>query len=78
MAERVEIPKEHRAIRLLRCRNTNLYFSEEGWTKDLKSAKVFFDAMEAAQACVRHGLVDVQLVLRAQGGEAELFSTPLR
>jgi hypothetical protein len=79
MADRLnETSGKQGVVRLLRCRRTKRYLAEKGWTEDLESAKVFCDVMEAAQACVRHGLVDVELVLRANGGSAELFTTLVR
>ncbi len=55
-----------RVVRFLRCRTTKRYFGEQGWTEDLNSAKAFPGAMEAAQACVRYALANVELVLCAQ------------
>src|SRR5690349_25129107 len=62
-----------RVVRFLRCKTTQRYFAEQGWTVDLNSAKAFPGAMEAAQACVRHGLADVELVLCAQNASGEIF-----
>ncbi len=73
-----ETVKEHRVIRLLRCRRTNRYFREPGWTEDLNLAKAFPCAMEAVLACARHGLSDVELVLRTTSGDADLFTTDMR
>ncbi len=70
--------ERQRVIRLLRCTRTNRYFSGGGWTEHLESAKVFNDVMEVARACVQHGLAEVELVLRAGAGNAELFATPVR
>jgi hypothetical protein len=72
------IVQRQRVVRLLRCKRTNRYFARKGWTEDLDSAMVFSDVMEAAQACVRHGLVDVELVVRANDGGGALFAAPVR
>ncbi len=63
--------------RLLRCRKTQRYFSDTGWTLDLNEAKTFPNQLEAIRECLQHRLADVDLVLRAPGGGADLFSTAL-
>ena len=60
-----------RTVRLLRCSGTNRYFAEKGWTEDLGAARVFSDVMEAAEVCVRYGLVDVELVPRETNSKAQ-------
>lgn len=65
------------ATRLLRCRATGRYWSQEGWTPGFDGAVKFGSEIDAARACVTHGLHDVELVLRAAGG-TEIFSTVMR
>ncbi len=64
--------------RLLRCRKTQRYFSGGGWTAELAQAKTFPSQFEAILDCIQHRLVEVDLVLRAPGDAADLFSTPVR
>ncbi len=78
MAGLIQDRKPHLIDRLLRCRKTNRYFSEGGWTADPRRASVYADEIEAARACVAHGLSEVDLVLRRAGTTAELFATQLR
>ncbi len=64
--------------RLVRHRLTRRYLTEHGWTDSPDNAKVFSDALDAAQACARRGLLDVELALLVGPGTCDLFSTPLR
>ncbi len=65
-------------VRLLRCQKTRRYFTGKGWTEDPKQAKQFTDEFQAAGTCIYHDLHDVELVLRASGGDTDLFTTPIR
>jgi len=38
----------------------------------------FSDVVEAAAACARYGLSDVELALRFEPGASDVFCTPLR
>jgi hypothetical protein len=64
---------------LLRHRATRHYFKNgSGWTADPLEATVFVDCLDALQACIRHGLTDVELALRIGSGTCDFFSTPMR
>ncbi len=78
MAEIIQERKPHTVDRLLRCRKTHNYFSGSGWTEDGSRAAVFESELDAARACVVHGLNNVDLVLRTTGTEVVLFATQLR
>ncbi len=67
-----------RVDRLLRCRKSQRYFGEDGWTSDAAQAKTFPSQLAAVQDCIQHSLVDVELVLRATGSSADLFTCALR
>jgi hypothetical protein len=71
-------PQPGCTVRLLRCRRTNRYFCEGGWTEDATQAKAFMDEMDAVRACLNHSLEEVELVLREPGSDVDLFSTPVR
>ncbi|HEV2208511.1 MAG TPA: hypothetical protein VG167_07020 [Verrucomicrobiae bacterium] len=64
--------------RLLRCRNTHRYFTDNGWTENPADARCFTDLLEAAQICAERGLTDVELTLVAGRGGPELFCTAVR
>ncbi len=64
--------------RLLRCRKSQRYFSEGGWTQEAAQAKTFPNQLAAVQDCIQHGLINVELVLRAPGSSADLFTCSLR
>lgn len=64
--------------RLIRCRKTNRYFRDGQWTDDSSQASIFTDEMDAVRACLDHRLTDIDLVLRAPGGNIDLFATQLR
>lgn len=65
--------------RLLRRRASREYFKSGGWTKNPQEADNFSDVVQAAETCVRYGLIDVELALRfdAQAND-DIFCTPLR
>jgi hypothetical protein len=66
------------ALRLLRHCGTQEYFTPGGWTRDLAEAQVFESEMEAVRACILNSLYDVELVLRLQDSDSELFTTRIR
>lgn len=69
---------EQSVNRLIRCRRTHRYFKDGTWTDNAVEASTYGDEMEAVRACVDHGLKNIELVLRAQGSQADLFCTPIR
>ncbi len=64
--------------RLLRYMKTQRYFNGGGWTQDSNQAKSFLSQIDAVHDCIHHGLDNVELVLRAPGGGADLFTTAVR
>jgi hypothetical protein len=64
--------------RLLRCSKTKRYWSMDGWTPDPSRATSFSDEMDAVRACVDHGLMDIELVLRIPTTGVEVFAAALR
>lgn len=64
--------------RLLRHRESRAYYKEGGWTDNPKEARSFSDVVEAAQVCAQYGLQGVDLALRYEAGEADLFCTRIR
>lgn len=71
--------RETRAVkRLVRHRVTRQYLKDGGWTTEPLEGTVFTDSLDAIQACLRHGLTDVELALRIDTGTCDFFSTPLR
>ena len=71
--------EEQSVRRLLRRKATQEYFREDGsWTTDPVGAKPFNDVVEAAEICARLGLSDVELILRTEAGDCDVFSTPMR
>jgi hypothetical protein len=63
--------------RVIRRRNSEEYFTDNGWTNNPEEARVFADSLEAAQVCANYGLVGMEIALRITGAEAELFSAVL-
>lgn len=64
--------------RLLRHRESMAYFKNGGWTTNPKEARSFSDVVEAAETCARYGLKDVELALRYEAGDADVFCTSIR
>lgn len=62
--------------RVLRRRGSREYLKDNGWTEKPDEAITFDDALEAAEACIRLGLKDIDLVLRVPAGD--VFCTPIR
>ncbi len=70
--------RERPIRRVLRHKSSREYFTGSGWTQDPEAARSFQDSLEAVQTCVQWGLTGVEIVLRLQGGTADLFCTELR
>jgi hypothetical protein len=68
----------HKIKRLLRHRVTGEYFKNDGWTSNLGEATSFTTVVEVAEVCAKRGLMDVELMLCADGSGAELFCTTIR
>jgi hypothetical protein len=64
--------------RFLRHKSSREYFKDGGWTADPQEANHFKDAVEAAEACARYGLNDVELALRFDSAHSDVFCTSLR
>ena len=64
--------------RVLRNRTSAAYFADGGWTQNPAEARSFSDVVEAAQACARYGLDDVELALRHEADAADIFCVQLR
>jgi hypothetical protein len=63
--------------RLLRHKVSQEYFRDGWWIHDPNKATSYHDVLQAAQACVQYGLLDVELVLRLDPSTADVFCTPL-
>jgi hypothetical protein len=64
--------------RLLRRIDSREYFQAGAWTLDPQQAQTFEDVVEAAEACARYGLMDVELALRFEQGAEDVFSVVIR
>jgi hypothetical protein len=64
--------------RVLRRKYSQEYFKDGGWTDNPQEANCFSDAVEVAETCARYGLSDVELALRFETAECDLFCTPIR
>jgi hypothetical protein len=64
--------------RLIRCRQTQRYFTGQGWSEDPARAEVFDDPLDAVRACLSHDLQNIEMVLRVNGSQVDLFSTTVR
>ncbi len=79
MSARVLNSGEAKEIRrLLRRIDSQEYFQAGAWTPDPEQAQTFEDVVEAAEACARYGLMDVELALRFQKGADDFFSVVIR
>jgi hypothetical protein len=65
-------------VRMLRCRATRRYFTGEGWSENADYAQLFQDEFGAVRACVSCELDNVELVLRVDGSQTDIFCTPVR
>jgi len=63
--------------RVIRRRNYEEYFTDNGWTSNPEEARVFADSLEAAQVCANYGLVGMEIALRLTGAKTDLFSAVL-
>jgi hypothetical protein len=64
--------------RLLRHRQSRAYFCNGQWTRNPEEADNFPDVVRVAEACVQYGLSDVEMALRLQTANCDLFCTPIR
>ena len=64
--------------RVLRHQTTKQYFRSGGWTDNADEATIYLDVVEAARACVASGLVEVELAVRVESADCDIFCTPLR
>jgi hypothetical protein len=79
MSARVfNIGEENEIRRLLRRIDSQEYFHDGAWTPDPAQAQTFEDVVEAAEACARYGLMDVELALRFDQGSQDIFSVVIR
>ncbi len=62
-------------VRLLRCRKTQRYFTGQGWSDNPACAEKFQEQLAAVRACLAHKLDNMELVLRHDGGQTDLFCT---
>jgi hypothetical protein len=78
-AKRVsEWEHDHSVKRVLRHRASKAYFKNGGWTADPQEADSFSDVVQVAETCVRYGLSDVEVALRFESAECDVFCTPIR
>ena len=63
--------------RLLRRNGSSEFFKEDGWTNNPDEAKTYCDVLEAADACARHRLSNMELALRIEPRACDLFCTPI-
>jgi hypothetical protein len=79
MSARVlNIGEEKEIRRLLRRIDSQEYFQEGAWTPDPEQAQTFEDVVEAAEACARYGLMDVELAIRFDQGAEDVFAVVIR
>jgi hypothetical protein len=64
--------------RVLRRIDSQQYFQQGAWTADPTQAQTFEDVVQAAEACARYGLMDVELALRFDKGAGDFFSVVIR
>ena len=70
--------REQTVKRFLRHQESQQYFKDGGWTHDPEEADTFEDVVEAADACARHGLTQVELALRLDPQASDVFCTSIR
>jgi hypothetical protein len=79
MSARVlKIGEEKEIRRLLRRIDSREYFQDGAWTADPEKAQRFEDVVQAAEACARYGLMDVELALRFDKAAEDVFSIVIR
>ncbi len=64
--------------RVLRHKNSHEYFKDGDWTENPNEANSFSDVVEVVEICTRYGLRDVELALRFETAECDVFCTPIR
>lgn len=64
--------------RVLRHRDSKAYFKDGGWTPNAEEADSFSDVVQVAETCVRYGLCDVELALRYEAANSDVFCTSIR
>jgi hypothetical protein len=64
--------------RVLRHRESKAYFKDGAWTGNAEEADNFEDGVQVAEACVRYGLSDVEMALRFQMANCDVFCTRIR
>lgn len=78
-AKKLDEPGNDPSIRrVLRHCESKAYFRNGEWTQDPEDAEHFPDVMQVAEACVRYGLSDVEVALRFQAANCDLFCTSIR
>ncbi len=74
---RMDSPLLRSTKRLVRHCRSRAYFQNGSWTENAEAATNFSTIEEVAQACVNHGLKDVELVLQFEHKVGEL-TFPIR
>ncbi len=64
--------------RFLRHKASREYFKEGSWTSNPDEASSFSDVVEVAETCARYGLSDVELAVRYEFANTDVFCTSLR
>ena len=77
MSEITKTISERPIRRMLRRKESQDYFTGDGWTGNIDEAKTFSDALEAVQTCLRWRLENVEIVLRVNGASHDLFCTDI-
>src|SRR5258705_13141970 len=71
-------PRTTNVTRLIRSLRSCEYFRGGQWTRDPNLADHFPDAGKVVEACIRHHLMDVELVLELNTEPSGIFETHLR
>lgn len=58
--------------RLLRNVKNGRYYAKESWVSEESGAYSFHGPTEAINACIEHGLRDVELIIRSDAGQPDL------
>lgn len=64
--------------RFLRDRESHKYFKDGNWTDNPREANSYSDVVEVAEICSRYGLKNVELALRFETAECDLFCLRIR
>jgi hypothetical protein len=78
MANVLRTREEREIKKLLRRIDSQEYFNEGAWTADPSQAQAFEDVVQAAEACARYGLMDVELALKFDAKDPDVFSVVIR